>query len=118
MNNSGLKYLPIIGKLQERRLNMVINVYLRIANVALIRTHGTDGCETGRRRRPAVHKAQAVVSPFAAVIGIAVTGIGDEIYFVGFFCGKCRRSHAAQRGNAHQHCQKQRQRSFEFLRFH
>lgn len=89
-----------------------------VADIALIRPHCTDRRETGCCRRPAVHKAQAVVSPFSAVVGIAVTGIGDKIYFVGFFCGKCGRSHAKQRGNAHQHRKKQRHRSFEFLRFH
>ena len=89
-----------------------------VADIALIRPHCSDRRKTGCCRRPAVHKAQAVVSPFAAVVSVAVTGIGDKIYFVGFFCGKCGRSHAKQRGNAHQHRKKQRQRSFEFLRFH
>ena len=89
-----------------------------VTDIAVIRTHSADGGIAGTAGRPAVHKIKAAVSPFAAVIGVPVTGKGNKANLVGFFCGISGRPNPKQGGNAHQRRQKQRHTLFDFLRFH
>ena len=60
----------------------------------------------------------AAVSPLAAVVVIPVTGEGDKIHLIGFFCGVGGRTKARKGGNAHQRRKKQRHYLFDFFRFH
>ena len=110
------KILALFGKAVSGLLrNTDFNA---VADIAVIRTHSADGGITGTTGRPAIHKIKAALSPFAAVIGVPVTGKGNKAYFVGFFCCISGRPNPKQGGNAHQRRQKQRHTFFDFLRFH
>ena len=89
-----------------------------VADVALVRVHGTDIGVVGLTGTPAVHIVQIGMTPFAAVIGIAVTGKADHIHFGLFASCISRGSKTEHRREAHQQCQKERHASLEGFLFH
>ena len=89
-----------------------------VTDIAVIRTHCSDGGIARSLCEPSVHKIKAAVPPFAAVVGVPVTGKGNKAYLVGFLCGIGSRSEPDKGSNANQSRQKQRHHSFKFLRFH